>query len=156
MLEQQQLRLLYLLPETLLSAPVWERGCQLQLKINGFIVDEVHCLDYGEHFDRLTGVWGAVRPVLLKTKPSGTQIAIAAFTATADSAQANYSASLTTKTASCFPAKSYRQNLHLKVQTIWTPRGRRQQLLPKFHWANQGCWAIHVRSRRDSESLPNG
>ena len=43
-LERQQLRLLYLSPETLLSPPVWERLCQPQLVINGLILDEAHCL----------------------------------------------------------------------------------------------------------------
>jgi ATP-dependent DNA helicase RecQ len=38
-LDRQQLRLLYLSPETLLSVPVWERLCQPQLKINGLILD---------------------------------------------------------------------------------------------------------------------
>jgi hypothetical protein len=40
-LERQQLRLLYLSPETLLSAPVWERLCQPHLKVNGLILDYV-------------------------------------------------------------------------------------------------------------------
>src|SRR6476646_7187524 len=36
-LERQQLRLLYLSPETLLSVPMWERLCHPQLQINGLI-----------------------------------------------------------------------------------------------------------------------
>jgi len=127
MLEQQQLRLLYLSPETLLSAPVWER-LSAQLKINGFIVDEVHCPStVGETFRPAYRRLGAVRPAL-KTKPTGTQIAIAAFTATADSAQAQIIQQvLQLKQPVVFRQNPYRQNLHLKVQTIWTPRGRRQQ-----------------------------
>jgi ATP-dependent DNA helicase RecQ len=155
MLEQQQLRLLYLSPETLLSAPVWERLCQPQLKINGFIVDEVHCLvQWGETFRPAYRRLGAVRPALLKSKPTGTQIAIAAFTATADSAQAQIIQQvLQLKQPVVFRQNPYRQNLHLKVQTIWTPRGRRQQLL-KFVRAKPGqAGLVYVRSRRDSESL---
>ena len=84
-LERQQLRLLYLSPETLLSPPVWERLCQPQLKINGLILDEAHCLvQWGETFRPAYRRLGAVRPALLKSKPEGTQIAIASFTATAD------------------------------------------------------------------------
>jgi ATP-dependent DNA helicase RecQ len=84
-LERQQLRLLYLSPETLLSAPVWQRLCQPKLKINGLILDEAHCLvQWGETFRPAYRRLGAVRPALLKFKPVGTRIAIAAFTATAD------------------------------------------------------------------------
>ncbi len=51
LLERQQLRLLYLSPETLLNKSVWERLCQPQLKINGLILDEAHCLvQWGETF----------------------------------------------------------------------------------------------------------
>jgi superfamily II DNA helicase RecQ len=84
-LERQQLRLLYLSPETLLSAPVWERLCQPQLKINGLILDEAHCLvQWGDTFRPAYRRLGAVRPALLKFKAQGTHISVAAFTATAD------------------------------------------------------------------------
>ncbi len=84
-LEKQQLRLLYLSPETLLSIPVWERLSQPQLKINGLILDEAHCLvQWGETFRPAYRRLGAVRPALLKSKPPGTKLPIAAFTATAD------------------------------------------------------------------------
>jgi len=49
----------------------------------------------------------AVRPALLKFKPAGTQIAIAAFTATADPSQKNNSTSLTTKKNQIFSAKPF-------------------------------------------------
>jgi ATP-dependent DNA helicase RecQ len=50
-LARQQLRLLYLSPEGLLSAPVWERLIQADLVINGLIVDEAHCLvQWGDTF----------------------------------------------------------------------------------------------------------
>ena len=84
-LENQQLRLLYLSPETLLSAPVWERLSQPQLKINGLILDEAHCLvQWGDTFRPAYRRLGTIRTTLLKYKPEGTKISIAAFTATAD------------------------------------------------------------------------
>jgi ATP-dependent DNA helicase RecQ len=43
-IDHQKLRLLYLSPETLLSAPVWERLTRPELQINGLILDEAHCL----------------------------------------------------------------------------------------------------------------
>ena len=155
LLERQQLRLLYLSPETLLSAPVWERLCQPQLKINGLILDEAHCLvQWGETFRPAYRRLGAVRPALLKSKPVGTKIAIAAFTATADpTAQQTIQQVLQLKQPDVFRQNPYRQNLHLLVQIAWTPRGRRQQLL-KFIQAKPGqSGLVYVRTRRDSESL---
>lgn len=154
-LERQQLRLLYLSPETLLSVPVWERLSQPQLKINGLILDEAHCLvQWGETFRPAYRRLGAVRPALLKFKPAGTQIAIAAFTATADpAAQKTIQQVLQLKKPNIFRQNPYRQNLHLKVQIVWTPRGRKQQLL-KFIRAKPGqVGLVYVRTRRDSESL---
>ena len=155
LLERQQLRLLYLSPETLLNKSVWERLCQPQLKINGLILDEAHCLvQWGETFRPAYRRLGAVRKALLKSKPVGTQIAIAAFTATADPKQAQIIQQvLQLKQPVVFRLNPYRQNLHLLVQTIWTPRGRRQQML-RFIRANPGqAGLVYVRSRRDSESL---
>ncbi|MEQ8963117.1 MAG: DEAD/DEAH box helicase, partial [Coleofasciculus sp. C2-GNP5-27] len=77
-LSNQELRLLYLSPETLLSAPVWERLSQPDLKINGLILDEAHCLvQWGDTFRPAYRRLGAVRPTLLKSKPPGSQIPIA-------------------------------------------------------------------------------
>lgn len=155
MVERQQLRLLYLSPETLLSVAVWERLCQPQLKINGLILDEAHCLvQWGETFRPAYRRLGAVRPALLKSKPPGTKIAIAAFTATASPAQAQtIEQVLQIQQPVVFRQNPYRQNLHLKVQTVWTPRGRRQQLL-RFIRAKPGqAGLVYVRTRRDSSSL---
>ena len=155
LLERQQLRLLYLSPEALLSKAVWERLCQPQLHINGLILDEAHCLvQWGETFRPAYRRLGVVRPALLKSKPPGTRIAIAAFTATAAPAPAQIIQQvLQLQQPIIFRQNPYRQNLHLKVQTIWTPRGRRQQLL-KFIQANPGqTGMVYVRSRRDSENL---
>jgi ATP-dependent DNA helicase RecQ len=155
LLEQQRLRLLYLSPETLLSAPVWQRLSQPDLVINGLILDESHCLaQWGDTFRPAYRRLGTVRPALLQTKPVGTKIAIAAFTATADpQAQQTIRQVLDLQQPQVFLQSPYRSNLHLSVQTAWTPRNRRQQLW-QFIQARVGqAGLVYVRTRRDSETL---
>ncbi|MEA5567581.1 ATP-dependent DNA helicase RecQ [Anabaena sp. UHCC 0399] len=154
-LEKQQLRLLYLSPETLLSPPVWERLCQPQLQINGLILDEAHCLvQWGETFRPAYRRLGAVRPALLKHKPPGTKISIAAFTATADpSAQKTIQTVLQLQQPEIFRLNPYRPNLHPTVRIAWTPRGRKQQLIKFIQNRPQQAGLIYVRTRRDSENL---
>lgn len=154
-LEQQKLRLLYLSPETLLSPAVWERLCQPNLKINNLVLDEAHCLaQWGDSFRPAYYRLGAVRPALLKTKPPGTRIAIAAFTATADpQAQQTIQQILQLRQPQVFRCNPYRDNLHLFVKTVWTPRGRKQQLLQFIQARPQQSGLVYVRTRRDSESL---
>ncbi len=119
-LEQQKLRLLYLSPETLLSFPVWERLCQPQITINGLILDEAHCLvQWGETFRPAYRRIGAVRPALLKLKPPGTKIVLAAFTATADTvAQKIIQETLQLQHPAVFRINPYRSNLRLAVQIV--------------------------------------
>ena len=82
LLEQQQLRLLYLSPETLLTTPVWSRLCIPELKIDRIVLDEAHCLvHWGETFRPSYRRLGAMRATLIQQKPPGTTISIAAFTA---------------------------------------------------------------------------
>jgi ATP-dependent DNA helicase RecQ len=154
-LERQQLRLLYLSPETLLSAPVWERLSQPHLKINGLILDEAHCLvQWGEIFRPAYRRLGAVRPALLKMKPAGTKISIAAFTATADSlAQETLKDVLNLKQPAVFRVNPYRLNLNPTVRIVWTPRGRKQHLLRFIQERQHQPGLIYVRTRRDSEDL---
>ncbi|MGA7937107.1 MAG: RecQ family ATP-dependent DNA helicase [Kovacikia sp.] len=154
-LEQQRLRLLYLSPETLLSQPVWERLCQPALKINGLILDEAHCLtQWGDTFRPTYYRLGAVRPALLKHKPAGSQIVIAAFTATANPlAQQTIQRILQLQEPQVFRLNPYRSNLALKVQVVWTPRGRRQQLLKFIQTKPNQSGLVYVRTRRDSEAL---
>lgn len=154
-LERQQLKLLYLSPETLFSAPVWERLCQPQLQINSLILDEAHCLvQWGDTFRPAYRRLGTVRPALLQSKPKGTKIAIAAFTATADpTAQTTIQQVLQLEQPQVFRQNPYRSNLHLKVQTVWTPRGRRQQVLKFIQAKPKQAGLIYVRTRRDSENL---
>ncbi|MBF2003478.1 MAG: ATP-dependent DNA helicase RecQ [Synechococcales cyanobacterium M58_A2018_015] len=155
-LEQQRLRLLYVSPETLLSEPVWHRLCQPQIAINGLILDEAHCLaQWGDTFRPAYRRLGAVRSALLCTKPPGSRITIAAFTATADPlVQQTIRQVLKLQDPQVFLQSPYRSNLHLSVHTVWTPRGRRQALR---HWlqTHSGAGLIYVRTRRDSEELAN-
>ncbi|BCL33564.1 RecQ family ATP-dependent DNA helicase [Nostoc sp. MS1] len=154
-LEKQQLRLLYLSPETLLSPPVWERLCQPQIQINGLILDEAHCLvQWGETFRPAYRRLGAVRPALLKHKPPGTKISIAAFTATADpTAQKTIQTVLQLQQPEIFRLNPYRPNLQPTVRIAWTPRGRKQQLIKFIQNRPQQAGLIYVRTRRDSEDL---
>jgi ATP-dependent DNA helicase RecQ len=154
-LARQELRLVYLSPETLLSSPIWEIISQPQIKINGLVLDEAHCLvQWGTTFRPAYTRLGIVRPSLLKDKPQGTQIAIAAFTATADPlTQKTITQKLQLDRPQVFLINPYRPNLNLQVKTIWTPRGRKQQALKFIQTKKNQAGLVYVRSRRDSEEL---
>ncbi|MBD2305826.1 ATP-dependent DNA helicase RecQ [Chroococcidiopsis sp. FACHB-1243] len=154
-LERQQIKLLYLSPETLLSKPIWERLSQPQLKIDSLILDEAHCLSqWGDTFRPAYRRLGTVRSALLQSKPIGAKIAIAAFTATADpTTQQTIQQVLQLQQPAIFRQNPYRSNLHLQVKIVWTPKGRKHQL-EKFIQSQQGeAGLVYVRTRRDSESL---
>lgn len=152
---RQQLSLLYLSPETLLSPPVWELIARSEIKITGLILDEAHCLDrWGTSFRPAYRRLGAVRRSLLRTKPPGTKIAIAAFTATADpQAQQEIVRVLELQQPVKFCLSPLRSNLHLNVKTVWTPRGRKQQMLKFIGDRGDRSGLVYVRSRQDSEAL---
>ncbi|PSB18950.1 ATP-dependent DNA helicase RecQ [Phormidesmis priestleyi ULC007] len=154
-IEAQQLRLLYLSPETLLSASVWQRLWDPRLQINGIILDEAHCLaQWGDTFRPAYYRLGAVRSALLQHKPAGTRIAIAAFTATADpQTQQTIERVLQLQDPQVFRLNPYRSNLSLTVQTVQTPRGRRDQLLKLIQSQLKQSGLVYVRTRRDSEEL---
>lgn len=156
-LQQNKLRLLYLSPETLLSKPVWEIISQPHIQINGLILDEAHCLvQWGDTFRPAYRRLGTVRPALLKAKPEGSKIAIAAFTATANpEAQKIIKNVLQLQKPEAFLLSPYRSNLHLQVQTVWTPRGRKQQLLNFIKSRPKQAGLVYVRTRKDSENLAN-
>ena len=152
---RQQLKLLYLSPETLLSPPVWQKIALPEVKIDSLILDEAHCLVlWGTTFRPAYRRLQVVRSSLLKSKPSGTKIAIAAFTATADSlTQKTIIKTLQLQQPKTFLVSPYRSNLHLQVKTIWTPKGKKQQTLQFIQTNNQQAGLIYVRSRQDSENL---
>jgi ATP-dependent DNA helicase RecQ len=154
-LKNQALRLLYLSPETLLSSSVWDCLCQPQVQINGLILDEAHCLvQWGETFRPAYRRLGAVRSALLQTKPAGTKIAIAAFTATADPAtQQTICHVLGLVNPAEFKLSPYRKNLNLAISIAWSPRDRRQQLLRFIQDRPKQSGLIYTRTRRETEEL---
>jgi ATP-dependent DNA helicase RecQ len=154
-LERQQLRLLYISPETLLAPPVWSRLCHPQLQIDRLILDEAHCLvHWGETFRPTYRRLGAVREALIQSKVVSTQIAIAAFTATADPrSQQTIKRVLQLQQPAEFILDPYRQNLQLSVRQIWTPRGRKQQLTEFIDRYPQQSGLVYVRTRDTSEEL---
>jgi ATP-dependent DNA helicase RecQ len=150
-----KLRLLYLSPETLLSDPVWQKLTHPNLAINGMILDEAHCLvQWGDTFRPAYRRLGAVRPALLQTKPAGTQIAIAAFTATADpAAQQIIQSALQLQNPQLYRQSPYRPNLYLAVKIAWSARDRRQKLLKYIQARSQQSGLVYVRTRKDGEEL---
>ncbi|MFO7029441.1 recombinase RecQ [Limnospira fusiformis CCALA 023] len=154
-LETNSLRLLYLSPETLLSKPVWNLINKPQVSINGLILDECHCLvQWGDTFRPDYRRLGAVRPTLLKHKPPGSKIAIAAFTATADpTAQNTIKTVLQLQQPQEFLLSPYRDNLHLQTRRVFTPLGRRKCLLSFIKKHQNQTGLIYVRTRRDSQEL---
>ncbi len=154
-INKQQIRLLYLSPETLLSPPVWELLIQPHIKINGLILDEAHCLvQWGETFRPSYSRLGAVRPALLTDKLSDKKIAIAAFTATADiKSQEIIKCSLKLKNPQIFAISPYRNNLNLAIKIAWTPRCRRHLLLNFIKQQQKQSGLVYIRSRKDSEEL---
>ncbi|GAB4281777.1 MAG: RecQ family ATP-dependent DNA helicase [Oscillatoriaceae cyanobacterium] len=154
-IEQNRLRLLYLSPETLLSPVVWQCLSAPQVQITGMILDEAHCLvQWGETFRPAYRRLGAVRRALLASKPPGTKISMAAFTATADpEALGEIEKVLQLQRPEKFLLSVYRSNLHLAVKTVWTPRGRRQQLLKFIGTQGKTSGLVYARSRQDTEDL---
>ena len=154
-LSQNQLNLLYLSPETLLSQSVWEVLTQPTVRINALVLDEAHCLtQWGDSFRPTYRRLGTVRAALLKTKPKGAKIAIAAFTATADpTTQDALRNVLQLRSPQIVRLNPYRRNLQLAVQTVWTPRGRRQALLRFIQRQGKQSGLIYARTRRGTEAL---
>ncbi|WP_353673451.1 RecQ family ATP-dependent DNA helicase [Synechocystis sp. LKSZ1] len=154
-LQQGQLRLLYLSPETLLSPPLWELLCQPRLQLQGLMLDEAHCLvQWGDSFRPAYRRLGCLRQALQAYNPSAKTMAIAAFTATADPAtQAAIVTGLQLRNPQHFCLDPYRPHLSLKVQIVWTPRCRREQVA-QFLKQQQGSGGlVYVRTRRDAMAL---
>ncbi len=154
-LADRQLRLLYVSPETLLSQPVWTRLCDPELKIDRLIVDEAHCLvHWGETFRPTYRRLGAIRAALIQFKPTGAKISIAAFTATADPiSQQTIKRVLQLDKPAEFILNPHRKNLQLSVKSIYTPRGRREQLTKFIQQYPRQSGLVYVRTRQTSEEL---
>ena len=154
-IETQRLKLLYLSPETLLSQGVMEKLLNPELTISSLILDEAHCLvQWGDTFRPVYQQLGRVRDRLLAVRPKGTNINIAAFTATANPLeQATIIRSLNLNNPIQFVEVPYRSNLVLKKQRVWTPRDRRQKLVKFIQSQNQTSGIVYVRTRNDSEEL---
>ena len=154
-IRQQQLNLLYLSPETLLSISVWKIISQPEVAIANLVLDEAHCLiQWGTTFRPAYRRLSAVRRSLLKHKPEGTKIAIAAFTATADSqTQTEIIKVLELRQPKTFLFSPYRSNLSLNIKTVWAQRGRKQQTLKFVRDKKNQSGLVYVRSRQDSQSL---
>jgi ATP-dependent DNA helicase RecQ len=154
-LEQQQLRLLYVSPETLLSAPVWERLCKPDLKLNGLILDEAHCLvQWGETFRPAYRRLGTVRSALLACRPQGGTIPIAAFTATADpEAQRVLKEVLQLQSPQVVRLTPHRPNLNLSVKSVVSIGQRKGALYRYLQTHLNQAGLVYVRTRKDSEAL---
>lgn len=154
-LAAHQLRLLYVSPETLLSDPVWSRLCHPELQIDRLIVDEAHCLvHWGETFRPTYRRLGVIRAALIQARSVGTKISIAAFTATADPlSQQTIERVLHLDKPAKFILDPHRQNLHLTVQSVWTPRGRKERLTKFIQQHPHQSGLIYVRTRQTSEEL---
>ncbi len=153
-LERGQLRLLYLSPESLLGANLWQRLIAPSVKIQTLVIDEAHCItQWGSSFRPTYRRLGAVRSTLLQQQP-GSEIAIAAFTATADPAtQQDIRNVLGLKQPQVFRNSPYRKNLHLKIVRVWTAARRRDRLNQFIQAQGQTTGLVYTRSRRDSEQL---
>jgi ATP-dependent DNA helicase RecQ len=154
-IERQTLRLLYLSPETLFSAAIWEKLTLPNLKINALILDEAHCLtQWGDNFRPVYRRLGTVRPALLQGKPAATKIAIATFTATANpTTRATITQVLQLQNPQLFLLDPYRKNLDLNTKICISPRCRRHQLLHFLREKPRQPGLLYTRSRRESENL---
>lgn len=154
-LEHNRLRLLYLSPETLLSKAVWEVLCNPAVNINALVLDEAHCLtQWGDSFRPTYRRLGTVRKALLKHRPQGTRIAIAAFTATADpTTQKTLHTVLQLQNPQIIRLNPYRSNLHLAIKTVWTPKGRKRALLQFIQQQGKQSGLVYARTRRGTEAL---
>lgn len=150
-LETQQLRLLYLSPETLLSPRLWECLRRPNLHIQGLMLDEAHCLtQWGDNFRPAYRRLGAFRAGLQphKTFP------IAAFTATADAdQQAQIVQALDLQQPQHFWVSPFRPHLHLTVKTVLSERCRRHQLLKLLDQFPRQSGLIYLRTRQTAIAL---
>jgi ATP-dependent DNA helicase RecQ len=151
----QELRLLYLSPETLLSDGMWQRLLGWGEQLRALVVDEAHCLvQWGTTFRPVYRRLGAIRPALQAQGKLSHPFTVAAFTATADpKTQQEIERVLQLNQPRRISASPYRANLDLQVAIAWSPAGRRKRLLSLLSSAKGTSGLIYTRSRRDSEAL---
>ncbi|WP_051037961.1 RecQ family ATP-dependent DNA helicase [Thalassoporum mexicanum] len=158
------LKLLYVSPETLLSAKIWQRLCKPDIHIANLIIDEAHCLvQWGSSFRPTYRRLGVVRAALAKYQPEQSKenrkITIAAFTATADRfTQAEIVKCLELNNPHVININPYRSNLSLNVAIAWTPLCRKQMALRFINQqrdqnGNLSAGLVYVRTRRGAELL---
>ncbi len=160
-LENGQLKLLYLSPESLLSPNVWERLLAMSSQIESLIVDEAHCItQWGSSFRPVYRRLGAARLALSQHcgRDSGGvergRVAIAAFTATADPVtQRDIRQVLGLQNPQVFRSSPYRKNLYLQVVRVWTIAARRSRLQAFIQAQGATTGLVYTRSRRDSEAI---
>lgn len=155
-IEQQQLRLLYLSPESLVSQPIWKRLCDPHLQIQNLIVDEAHCIEqWGSSFRPVYRRLGAIRPALSHLKTSKAQsLTIAAYTATANpEVQREIQSVLKLQKPQILSSNPYRENLELRVDIAWTPACRRHKLMRFIESQTGSSGLVYTSSRRLSELL---
>ncbi len=154
-LEHGQLRLLYLSPESLLGANLWQRLINPAVQIQTLVIDEAHCItQWGSSFRPTYRRLGSLRSALLQQSGAEGEIAIAAFTATADPAtQQDIRNVLGLKQPQVFRNSPYRKNLSLKIVRVWTAASRRDRLKQFIQAQGQTTGLVYTRSRRDSEQL---
>lgn len=152
---QQQLSLLYLSPEALLSKPIWERLCHPHLPIRNLIVDEAHCIvQWGSSFRPIYRRLGSVRSALQQSAPQTPALTVAAYTATANpSTQREIQRVLQLRNPQILSRSPYRSNLNLRVDIAWTPACRRQKLAQFIQAQRNTSGLVYTSSRRLCESL---
>jgi len=150
-IESQQLRLLYLSPETLLSPRLWEILSQPTLKLQGLMVDEAHCLvQWGESFRPAYRRLGGLRSGLNHVKP----FPMAAFTATADpDQQSQIIQGLNLHRPQCFQVSAFRPQLRLTIKTVLSEACRRHQLIKLLDAHPHQSGLIYLRTRKTAIAL---
>ncbi|MEB3159946.1 MAG: ATP-dependent DNA helicase RecQ [Synechocystis sp.] len=150
-LQAQQLRLLYLSPETLLSPQLWTILRDPALKIQGLMLDEAHCLvQWGDSFRPAYRRLGAFRTGLNPQK----SFPIAAFTATADlDQQSQIIQGLALRQPQQFQVSPFRPQLRLTVKTVLSERCRRHHLLQLLDKHPQHSGLIYLRTRKTAIAL---